>query len=153
MWVKQQPLSLPWHSKSPFFSGCGWQWIWRFIVCRPVTRYCNPFRCLSLCDDTKMSFLSWRRICFTGRLLFRGLIPQRSHYLPLSPKIRKAQTMRRISQQFGVCLFTTQVFGDPEAILRHVVAQHCQLNANVSLGCQAVCWPPWCGLCLSRSNA
>lgn len=65
--------------------------IWGFIVCALVTRYCNPFRCPYLCDDTKMSSVSWPRICSAGRLSLCGLIPQRSRCLLLSLSLSLSQ--------------------------------------------------------------
>lgn len=124
-------------------------WVWRFIVCKFIPLTATQFVILT-CEMILKQVVSAACVHFTGCLLLW------SHSLKImlsfSLKIRKALTMRVISQQFVGSCFTTGVFGSSKAILCLVVALHSRLNANVSPGCQVLCWPPWCGLCLSRSD-
>lgn len=124
-------------------------WVWRFIVCKFIPLTATQFVILT-CEMILKQVVSAACVHFTGCLSLW------SHSLKImlsfSLKIRKALTMRVISQQFVGSCFTTGVFGSSKAILCLVVALHSRLNANVSPGCQVLCWPPWCGLCLSRSD-
>lgn len=135
--------------------------IWGFIVCALVTRYCNPFRCPYLCDDTKMSSVSWPRICSAGRLSLCGLIPQRSRCLLLSLSLSLSQdkkssdneedltaVRRLLFYHLSVWLFWSHFFLPPPRCCLTFSTQ-CKCFSGVS-GCllTSLMWPlslkVWC---------